>query len=94
MSAADKQRYLNAMHGVQTAVAAGIELGDEDASPKHLRTGVNAAMVSHLAVANLLIEKNVITVDEYEKAQADAAELELAGYQALNAERLPGVKFR
>jgi hypothetical protein len=81
----DRARYLAAMHGVQSGVAlkmnhdGGPAAGET--SPKHLRTGVNAAMVEHSALVKLLVDKGVIPVDEYEAALADAAERERVLYE-------------
>ena len=53
---------------------------------KHLRVGVNSAMVDSAGLATLLIEKGIITGDEYEKALADAMEHERERYEALLSE--------
>lgn len=85
-------RYENAMHGVQSYVAYSIQaLGDNKAGAdhKHLRTGINAAMVSDEAVARLLIAKGVFTELEYYEALAVAAEEELARFNS----RYQGVTF-
>lgn len=58
-----------ALHAMQTGVAmamtrdGGPERGDT--SPKHLRVGVNSAMVQVTALVGLLAKKGVITLDEY-----------------------------
>lgn len=72
--------YIAAMHGVQSAIATEIiTLGEDEAgaSPKHLRVGVNSAMVNDLAVAELLIEKGIFTREEYIEAVRKAANREL-----------------
>lgn len=60
-----ERRYHAAAHAVQSGVA--MELHDDPASgsPKHLRTGLNMAMVEHGALARLLIAKGIITNEEY-----------------------------
>lgn len=76
-----------AQHGVQTGVA--IEMGmaesgalpSDAASPKHLRVGVNSAMVFQCALAGLLIKKGLITELEYAEACADAMEKERLTYE-------------
>lgn len=89
MSADDVKRYGRALHAMQSGVRADQELNDSQCgSPKHLRVGVNAAHVATAALARLLIEKGVMTLDEYERAQADEMEAERKRYE----ERL-GVKF-
>jgi SOS response regulatory protein OraA/RecX len=49
--------------------------------PKHLRTGLNMAMVEHAALARLLIAKGVITEEEYMQALAEGAEAEKQQYE-------------
>lgn len=83
MSGEDRQRYHAAMHAVQTGVAHQMnDPSTKETEPKHLRVGINAAMVTDLAVARLLLAKGVFTLDEYEAALADAAEAEAADYTA------------
>jgi len=88
MGAEDRQRYLVAAHAMQSGVAMELELGSNSATPKMLRTGVNAAMVDSSALALLLVEKGVITLDEYEAAIADGMERERDTYALRLAERL------
>lgn len=76
-----QRRYANAMHGIQTAILFEIEhvgLNNAEASPKHLRTGINSAMVNDHAVAKLLVAKGIFTEQEYAVAVMEAAEEELA----------------
>lgn len=89
MSAEDVARYHAAMHAMQTGVRVEQELGSEDGTPKHLRVGVNSALVGNSALASLLIAKGVITLDEYQRAQADEMRNEQKRYE----ERL-GVKLQ
>lgn len=78
-----RARYAHAMHGVQTGIATLMELGhDRSTTPKHLRVGVDSSLSTHLAVANLLIRKNVITPREYLEAVTEAAEIERNSYQS------------
>lgn len=81
MSQQDIDRYLRAMHAVQSGVAMEMQDGSPDTQPKHLRVGVNSALVNDEAVARLLMEKGVFTRDEYDKAVADAAEREAGRYE-------------
>ena len=85
----DIERYENALHAMQSGVAYEMGLGATDTSPKHLRVGVNSAMVNDAAVATLLIEKGFFTLEEYQKAVADAMEREVVRYES----RHPGIKF-
>ena len=81
----DQQRYLNACHAMQTGVKWEMEqqAGSQHiaTSPKHLRVGVNSALVSHGALVKLLVEKGILTEDEYITSQADAMEAEVALYE-------------
>jgi hypothetical protein len=81
MTQHDEDRYRAAMHAVQTGVAAEMTRGSTDTDPKHLRVGINAAMVSDTALVRLLIDRGVITLDEYYAALADEAEAEKARYE-------------
>lgn len=81
MTENDRNRYDAALHAMQSGVAA--EMG-KPCEPKHLRVGVNSALVGNAAIARLLIEKGVITLDEYVAAEADEMERERDRY----AERL------
>lgn len=89
--------YGQALHAVQTAVMHRIgtfkpTLGhsEHDASPKHLRVGVNSAMASHGALAFLLLKKGLFTQEEYAEEVRLAMNDELAQYE----EEFPNIKFR
>lgn len=87
MNQHDTDRYNAAMHAVQSGVAMDVERGSADTTPKHLRVGVNAALVGQAAIARLLIDRGVFTLDEYVAALADSAEAEQDRYeQGLSAE--------
>ena len=76
------ERYTAAMHAVQSGVKATIERGLSDESePKHLRTGVNAAMVGEAALTSLLIKKGVFTKTEHLEELAEFAEAEKVSYE-------------
>lgn len=81
----DLDRYNAACHAMQTGVKYEMENGSEEGraavTPKHLRVGVNSAMVSHAALVQLLITKGVFTEDEYYHSQALAMEVEVARYE-------------
>lgn len=81
MTVKDLERYHAAAHAMQTGVKAEQEQGSDDGTPKHLRVGVNAALVGNSALASLLIDKGVITLDEYQRAQADEMETEQQRYE-------------
>lgn len=79
-----------AMHAMQSAVALKMQMGEEGAretQPKHLRVGINSAMITDFAVGKLLISKGIITELEYAQAVRDAAVAELESYKAWFRER-------
>ena len=88
MSPRDADRYVAAAHAMQSGVAAEHARGSRDGEPKHLRVGVNSALVNDRALAELLIAKGVFTEDEYVAAVADAMEAEAAAYEARLTEQL------
>lgn len=79
IEAADK-RYRAAAHAMQTCVLYKMHNHPAETSPKHLRTGINSAMVDSSALATLLIAKGIFTEEEYIEAVADAMERELKFY--------------
>ena len=81
MSQADVDRYLAALHAMQTGVAIEQARGSRDGEPKHLRVGINTAKAEAAGVVKLLIAKGVFTEDEYVAAVADAMEAEVAAYE-------------
>lgn len=88
-------RYMAAAHAVQSGVA--MELNDDpsSASPKHLRTGLNMAMVEHGALVRLLITKGLITNEEYMAELAAGVEDEQRQYEErLSARHGATIKLR
>lgn len=81
--------YREALHGVQSGVAYAISDGRKEGDPKHLRVGVNSAMIDSAALAWLLVKKGVFTGEEYFEAVRLFANNELASY-----EEKFGVSFR
>ena len=77
----DKERYLAAAHAMQSGVAAEMQINPKGTEPKHLRVGVNAAMVEHGALVGLLIAKGLFTLAEFEAALADGMEAEVARFE-------------
>jgi hypothetical protein len=75
-------RYRAAVHAMQSGVATKMNYDPSETTPKHLRVGVNSAMVEHSALAHLLIDKGVITEQEYLSAIADGMERERDMYVA------------
>lgn len=86
----DIQRYNRAAHAMQTGVAFEHQHGSQDGSAKHLRVGVNSAQVGLAAIAALLIEKEVFTLEEYTASLANEMEAEAKRYE----DRAPdGISF-
>jgi len=83
----DADRYLAACHAMQTGVKYEMESDalrgavNSATTPKHLRVGVNSAMVSHTALVQLLISKGLLTEEEYYHSQALAMEVEVKRYE-------------
>ena len=81
-----RQRYERAQHAMQSGVAQEMNIRPHPTQPKFLRVGVNTAMSDHAALARLLVEKGVITEDDYMAALADEMEREVTRYeQSLSA---------
>lgn len=57
--------YLDAMHAIQTGVAVHMQFEPSIATPKHLRVGIDSAMVNDAALVRLLVKKGLITHEEY-----------------------------
>ena len=76
------QRYLAACHAMQTAVLIDQTLNHNE-SEKHLRVGINSALVDHGALVGLLVKKGIITDLEYRKALAEGMEAEVERYRKL-----------
>jgi len=82
------QEYMRQAHRMQAGVAFQMEVpGDLSTTPKHLRVGVNAAQRDHASLGKLLVEKGIITEEEYLQAlvngmkeEADAYEKEVQEY--------------
>jgi len=82
------QRYRAAAHAMQSGVAMEMNYRPQPTEAKHLRVGVNAAMVDQGALAKLLIAKGVFTEAEYLEALADAMEAEKHRYEEILSELL------
>lgn len=73
-----KRRYHAAAHAMQSGVA--YDPTSKSLEPKHLRVGINSAMVDHAALVGLLMEKGIISEEEYYAALADGMEAEAKRY--------------
>ena len=68
-------------HAMQDGVAMKMDHNPRETQPKQLRGGVNAAMIAHSAVASLLVEKGIFTMEEYSEALVVATFKEVARYE-------------
>lgn len=76
-----KQRYFAAAHAMQSGVAMKMNYDDESTNPKHIRVGINSALVDGSAVARLLMKKGIFTEEEYFESLAVAMEEEAKSYE-------------
>jgi len=74
-------RYQRAAHAMQTGVAHEMNREPGPTAPKHLRVGVNSALVSHGALVRLLLQKGLITEVEYMEACCEGMEDEVRAYE-------------
>lgn len=82
MSIEEKQaKYRQLCHAMQTGVAYLMEKDPSSTAPKHLRVGINSAMVEHGALVDLLVTKGVISLDEYYDSLIKFMEREVETYQ-------------
>ena len=79
--------YEEALHGCQSAIAM---FGGRGMEPKHLRVGVNSALVSNQALVSLLVDKGLFTLEEYMEYLRLAMNEEVAREQDAH----PGITFR
>ena len=78
-----RARYSRAAHAMQTGVAHELPVDPSSGNPKHLRVGVNSALVSHGALVRLLLQKGLITEVEYMEALCEGMEDEVRRYEEL-----------
>jgi hypothetical protein len=79
-----RDRYVKLCMAMQSGVAFS---PTTDQSPKHLRVGVNAAMSDHGSLVKLLIDKKIITEDEYFDALIAGMDREVKSYEERLSER-------
>lgn len=78
----DQRRYVDALHGMQSGVAMMMNYEPAATEPKHLRVGVNSAIIANSALVSILVAKGLLTEDEWFAALASAAEDERDRYEA------------
>jgi hypothetical protein len=72
--------YKRLAHAMQSGVALMLERCDE-ASPKHLRVGVNSALVDSGTIAELLVERGIFTRKEFLRKLVETMRREVEDYQ-------------
>lgn len=83
------KQYLAACHAMQTGVATLMALDPAETSPKHLRVGVNCAMASVDALANLLIDAGLVTREEWAERLTAEINAKMESYREQIARRVP-----
>lgn len=78
-----RARYEKAAHAMQSGVAMMMNYDPGATSPKHLRVGMNSAMVENGALVQLLIDKGLITADEWWESLAKFMEAEAESYRQM-----------
>lgn len=85
----DFERYLRLCHAMQSGVKFDQETNPpQPESLKHLRVGVNTALVANGVVVDFLIKKGLVTEGEYFKALADGMQREVDRYEKRLSDRL------
>lgn len=69
------------LHAIQSGVAATMDYKPTETEPKHLRVGINNALISNGALLNLLISKGFFTELEWETAYNEALKREVDDYE-------------
>lgn len=77
----DSGEYAQLVHAMQSGVAMEMNYNSKPTEPKHLRVGVNSAMVEHSALVRLLVRKGFITEQEYAEALTEAMRTEVEIYE-------------
>lgn len=88
-----KREYEALCHAMQSGVAAVMNYDVQPTTPKHLRVGVNSALVDSGALAKLLMAKGVISELEYYTALRAGMRAEVENYKTYLAARMGGAKI-
>ncbi|MCB0081605.1 MAG: hypothetical protein KDE50_16715 [Caldilineaceae bacterium] len=75
-------KYHQLAHAMQSGVAAMQHYDATPTSPKHLRVGVNSAMVETTVIVEILVAKGVLTYDEFLDALIAGMEREVQTYES------------
>jgi hypothetical protein len=86
-----ERRLFDEYHRLCHAMQSGVNIEQhysDQTSPKHLRVGVNASMVEHSALCELLVDKGIITPTELFTSMIRKMEAEVEHYKIRIAERM------
>ncbi len=86
--------YHTLAHAMQSGVGMKMNYEPRETEPKHLRAGVNSAMVETSAIAILLMAKGIFTEEEYYQTLVQAMQNEVDLYKQWLSERLGGVPIQ
>ena len=86
-----KNQYLQLAHAMQSGVAAMMDVDDNATRAKHLRVGVNSAMVETSTIATLLVKKGVITEEEWFEGLIEMMRKEVLMYEKRLSEKFGNV---
>jgi predicted transcriptional regulator len=79
-----KNEYIQLLHAMQSGVASMMVFEDDVATkPKHLRVGVNSALVDTSSIVELLIKKGVFTEEEWYEKLVEMTKKEVKQYESL-----------
>lgn len=76
-----KASYRRLAHAMQSGVAMSMNYEPQSTQPKHLRVGVNSAMVDTATLATLLMDKGVFTEEEFYAELVEQMAVEVARYE-------------
>lgn len=80
--------YLSLAHAMQTGIKYVLELDGSLAEPKHVRVGISLTKVEHGALVQLLIDKGIISLDEYDSALLGHMQAEVDSYEKYLSDKL------
>ncbi len=81
----DQDEYRKLAHAVQSGV--GFDKDKTAQEPKHLRTGIDITKAEQAGLAQLLMDKGVFTLEEYEQAILQGLRNEVDRYERYLAEQ-------
>ena len=76
-----QDEYMALMHQMQTGVAFTMHRSDE-ASPKHLRVGVNSAICMVSALVKTLVEADVIIWEDFRDSEIEMLKQDIESYKS------------